>query len=160
MAQRRAMIHPPDVDCGICNKVRSTEAPIFQNELWLVRPITPPCVVPGWMLLLSRRHVPGPAAFDDAEAASFGPTLRHLQRVLLEVTGALRIYNAAMGESSPHFHGHMVPRYATMPLGAKGWAVFDLQRAAQAGELEVPEAEVARVTEAYRLALASDPPPP
>jgi diadenosine tetraphosphate (Ap4A) HIT family hydrolase len=111
------------------------------------------------MLLLSRRHVPGPAAFDDREAASFGPTLRHLQRVLLEVTGALRIYNAAMGESSPHFHGHMVPRYATMPLDAKGWAVFDLQRAAQAGEVEAKVAEVARVVEAYRLALASDPPP-
>ena len=159
MTQRRAMKLPPSVaDCGICDKVRSTEPPLFENELWQVRPISPPCVVPGWMLLLSRRHVPGPASFDDAEAASFGPTLRHLQRVLLEVTGAHRIYNAAMGESSPHFHGHMVPRYATMPRDAKGWAVFDLQRAAQAGEIEPPPQEVARVTEAYRLALASDPP--
>jgi diadenosine tetraphosphate (Ap4A) HIT family hydrolase len=111
------------------------------------------------MMLLARRHVAGPAAFDDAEAASFGPTLRHLQRVLLEVTGALRIYTAAMGESSPHFHAHMVPRYAEMPRSAKGWSVFDLQRAAQAGEIESPLAELARVTEAYRTALLQNPPP-
>jgi hypothetical protein len=52
-----------------------------------------------------------------------------------------------------------VPRYASMPRDAKGWAVFDLQRAAQARELEPPAEELARITEAYRRALAEDPPP-
>ena len=33
-------------------------------------------------------------------------------------------YTAAMGESHPHFHAHMVPRYATMPRDAKAWSVF------------------------------------
>ena len=67
------------------------------------------------MMLISQRHVAGPAHFDDREAASFGPTLRHLERTLEELTGALRIYTAAMGESHPHFHCHMVPRYAETP---------------------------------------------
>jgi diadenosine tetraphosphate (Ap4A) HIT family hydrolase len=147
-------------DCAVCKKLgESSGSALFENELWHVRAIDPPCVVPGWMLLISRRHVPGPAAFDDAEASSFGPTLRHLSRVLLEVSGALRIYLAAMGESSPHFHAHLVPRYATMPRDAKAWGVFDLQRAAQAGELEQPLADIARVNDAYRRALAAQPPP-
>ena len=94
---------------------------------------------------MTRRHVGGPAHFDDAEAASFGPTLRHLQRVLEETTGALRIYTAAMGESHPHFHAHMVPRTPQMPKDAKAWGVFDLQRAAGAGEITVAAAEVVAV---------------
>jgi len=155
------MQHPSHVaDCGICQKLSSgAEGVLFENELWQVRTVDSPCPVAGWTMLLARRHVAGPAVFDDAEAASFGPTLRHLQRVLLEVTGALRIYTAAMGESSPHFHAHMVPRYAQMPREAKGWAVFDLQRAAQAGEIEPPVDDSARVAEAYRAALARNQPP-
>jgi hypothetical protein len=46
-----------------------------------------------------------------------------------------------------------------MPKDAKGWAIFDLQRAAQAGEIEVDGAEVARVSRAYRSALREVPPP-
>jgi diadenosine tetraphosphate (Ap4A) HIT family hydrolase len=111
------------------------------------------------MMLVSRRHVGGPAHFDDREAQSFGPTLRHLERSLEEVTGALRIYTAALGESSPHFHCHMVPRYPETPKGAKAWALFDLLRAAGAGEIAVDLAEVARLSERYRLALAQSPPP-
>ena len=75
------------------------------------------------------------------------------------MTGALRIYTAAMGESFPHFHGHMVPRYAQMPDDAKAWQVFDLQRRSNAGEVTVDAAEVERIIAAYRERLAENPPP-
>jgi diadenosine tetraphosphate (Ap4A) HIT family hydrolase len=150
-----------DADCGVCRKLKNATPDdiLFQNELWHVCATDPPTGVPGWVMLITRRHVSGPAAFNDREAASFGPTLRHLQRVLLEVTGALRIYTAAMGESSPHFHAHMVPRYETMPKAAKAWAVFDLQRAAAAHEIETDEVAAIRVAKAYAAALAAVPPP-
>jgi len=145
----------------VCQKLHGAKPaePLFSNELWHVRHIDGPAGVPGWMMLVSQRHVPGPAQFDDREVASFGPTLRHLQRVLLEVTGALRIYFAAMGESSPHFHCHMVPRYAVMPKDAKAWAVFDLHRAAAADEIPVDRVAIDRVSSAYRAELARLPPP-
>ncbi|RYZ03990.1 MAG: hypothetical protein EOO73_25375 [Myxococcales bacterium] len=149
-----------DPACGICQKLALSKLqPVFENELWHVRPIDPPSGVLGWMMMVARRHVPGPAHFDEREAASFGPTWCHLQRVLLEVTGALRIYTAAMGESSPHFHGHLVPRFADMPKDAKGWAVFDLERAAKAGEVVHDDSAVTRVAEQYRAALTQSPPP-
>jgi len=149
-----------DASCGVCSKLKSsTLEPVFENELWHVRPIDAPSGVPGWMMMVARRHVPGPSHFDAREVASFGPTWCHLQRVLLEVTGALRIYTAAMGESSPHFHGHLVPRFAHMPKDSKGWGVFDLERAAKAGEIQVDAAEVERLTNAFRSALHSAPPP-
>jgi diadenosine tetraphosphate (Ap4A) HIT family hydrolase len=143
--------------CGVCQSLATTPN-LYEDDLWAVRHADP-AGVPGWMLLMTRRHVGGPAHFDDREAAAFGPALRHFERVLEEVTGALRIYTAAMGESHPHFHAHMVPRTATMPRDAKAWSVFDLQRAVGAGELPIDRGEVARLSEAYRRALATAPRP-
>jgi diadenosine tetraphosphate (Ap4A) HIT family hydrolase len=133
--------------------------PLYEDALWHVRPAASPPGVPGWMMMISRRHVAGPAHFDDAEARAFGLALRHFERVLEEVTGALRVYTAAMGESSPHFHAHMVPRTPAMPKDAKGWGVFDLERAAKAGEISVDLAEAERIAAAYARALATRPPP-
>ncbi|HEX3773195.1 MAG TPA: hypothetical protein VHV51_01965 [Polyangiaceae bacterium] len=149
-----------DANCGICSKLQ-TGAPsaLFENELWHVRAADEPLGVPGWLMLITRRHVQSPAQFDVREIESFGPTLAHLQRALLEVTGALRIYLAAMGESSPHFHAHLVPRYRDMPKDAKAWAVFDLQRAAAAGEIPVDAPKNASIARAYADALCTNPPP-
>ena len=145
--------------CGVCQSLGDPNLPnLYEDDLWCVRHAEP-AGVPGWMLLISKRHVPGLAHFDDRQAAVFGVALRHFERVLEEITGALRIYTAAMGESQPHFHAHMVPRYATMPRDAKAWSVFDLQRAVGAGELPIDRAEVARLSEAYRQALAAQPRP-
>jgi diadenosine tetraphosphate (Ap4A) HIT family hydrolase len=134
--------------CGICASL--AERPLFENELWHVRHLSP-AGVPGWMVMTAKRHVAGPAYFDDREAAAFGPALRHFERVLERVTGALRIYTAALGERYPHFHAHMVPRYQA--LAVKGWDVFDLEHA------PVDAAEVARVSAAYEQALRHDPLP-
>jgi diadenosine tetraphosphate (Ap4A) HIT family hydrolase len=149
-------MEPPE--CGVCRTLASPSPGLYEDDLWSVRPAEP-AGVPGWMLLMTRRHVAGPAHFDDREAAVFGIALRHFERILEQVTGALRIYTAAMGESHPHFHAHMVPRYATMPRDAKAWSVFDLQRAVGAGEVPIDRAEVQRISDAYQRALASTPRP-
>ena len=150
-----------DASCAICRSVSGERAatPLYEDDLWHVRHLGAPHGLPGWMLLIAKRHVPGPAHFSDAEATRFGPTLRHLEKTLEEVTGALRIYTAALGESSPHFHCHMLPRYASMPNDVKAWGAFDLERAAKAGEVTVDLAEVERLSDAYRAALARNPPP-
>lgn len=142
--------------CGICASLR--ERPLFENELWHVRHLAS-AGVPGWMVMIAKRHVPGPAYFDDREAAAFGPALRHFERVLERVTGALRIYTAALGERYPHFHAHMVPRYQAMPRDAAGFGVFDLERAVSSGELSIDTAEVTRISAAYEHALREAPPP-
>jgi len=144
-------------DCGVCRSLLETK-PVWEDASWHVRHLDAPYGVPGWMMLIAKRHVAGPAHFDAGEARSLGPVLCHLERTLEQVTGALRIYTAALGESWPHFHCHMVPRYASMPKDAKGWAVFDLQRAAQAGEIAVDPREVERVSAAYAEALGRHPP--
>jgi diadenosine tetraphosphate (Ap4A) HIT family hydrolase len=153
------MKHPSyDDTCGVCRALGSVE-PLFENDLWFVARMQPGIGIPGWVMVCSQRHTPEIAHLDDVEAANFGPAMRHFARVLEEVTGALRIYTAAMGESFPHLHAHLVPRYAEMPLGAKAWGVFDLHRATESGELAVDEAAVADVARRYSEALAKYPPP-
>jgi diadenosine tetraphosphate (Ap4A) HIT family hydrolase len=152
--------HPShDESCGICRGNATGDA-IFENDLWLVRRMPPGVGVPGWVMVNSQRHVPGIAHFDDREAANFGLAFRHLARVLEQVTGAPRIYSAAMGESFPHFHAHLVPRYEQMPNDASAWAVFDLYRATQQGEVVIDRDEATRIAEAYGAALSASPPPP
>lgn len=143
--------------CAVCASLSGPERrePIYEDEHWHLRHDDAPSALPGWLMLIARRHVAGPAHFNDHEARSFGPTLRHISKLLEEETGALRIYTAALGESSPHLHAHLVPRYETMPNAARAWAAFDLQRAARAGEIPPADpAEVQRVCEALRRRLA------
>ena len=137
----------------------TNEEVVFENDLWHVHHLGKPHGVAGWMMLIAKQHVAGPWAFDDRQGASLGPTIRHIGAALLDITGALRIYTAWMGESWPHFHAHLIPRYSEMPKDAKGWGVFDLQRAAGAGEIEVDLADVAAKTRAPRDRLRASPPP-
>lgn len=149
--------------CPVCalaaGETAVTHGEVYRDDLWMIWHPGPPYPVAGWMTMLTHQHVAGIAHFDDRHAARLGPDLRHFEKVLEEVTGALRIYTATMNESSPHFHLHMVPRYAEMPQDAKAWAVFNLQGAASRGEVNADETEVARIVAAYRAALASNPPP-
>lgn len=152
-----------DPSCGVCVSIsdEASQHPeaLYEDDLWIVRHGDAPYGLPGWLMMMAKRHVQGPATFDDREAASFGPMLRHMHRTLLEASGALRIYTAFMGESHPHFHAHLVPRYARMPKEAKAWGAFDLQRAAIAGEITVDENEVKRISTAFKRILEASPPP-
>ena len=147
-----------DPNCGICAvSTGAREVPhgiLYEDDLWVVRHSGPPYGVAGWLTLMTKRHCPEPASFNDAEARSFGPTLRHFEGVLREITGALRIYTAAMGESFPHFHGHMVPRYAQTPGDVKTWDIFLLTQNAARGEFTIDEAEVKRICEEFKTRVA------
>ena len=153
-----------DPGCGVCRANNGeSEVPggtIFENDLWLMRHSPPPHVLPGWMMFHPQRHVQGPAHFTDDEAANFGLALRHVSKTLEEVTGALRIYTVAFGESFPHMHAHLVPRYVEMPDGATAWNIADLFRAVSAGERPAAaEQDVLQVIERFRQALSDSPPP-
>lgn len=138
---------------------REPESIVFENELFQLRSLPGKVPVPGWLMLLTRRHVAGPAQLNDAEAAALGPNLRHGCAVLERVTGALRIYTAALGEAHPHFHCHLVPRLAELPGGAKGFSVFDLQRQAAEGSLPVDEGATRAMLERLRDAFRAAPLP-
>ncbi len=112
-----------------------------------------PAPLVGWLQLISRRHVQGPAHFDPSEAAEFGIALQEASAALERSSGALRVYAIAFGEGSPHLHVHLVPRYGDRPETA-AWKVADWYRAVERGAIEAAMPErVASLNELVRHAL-------
>ena len=159
------MKHPSyQAQCSVCKQnAGEVEIPggvIWQNDLWLVRHGPLPVPLAGWTMFHTQRHVQGPAHFTDAEAAKFGPALRHITRTLEQVTGAPRVYVVAFGESTPHMHAHLIPRYADLPADLAAFGVADLFRKTAKGERPpADQAKALAMAEKLKQALARTPPP-
>ncbi|MGH3390138.1 MAG: HIT family protein [Actinomadura sp.] len=103
--------------------------------------------VPGWLVLLPRRHVTAIAELTDAEAAVLGEWQVRLSRALYAVTGCAKTYVAQFAEAEgfAHVHFHVIPRMRNAPEELCGPKVFSL--------LGRPEAE--GISRAQRDVLAS-----
>jgi diadenosine tetraphosphate (Ap4A) HIT family hydrolase len=146
---------PPAPDCAICRLHTETDTAggaaafeIGRGELWLLRHHSDPAPLSGWLLLDARRHLGGPLAFDDREAAGWGPAVRLASRLVQHLTGCERVYAIAFGEGAPHLHLHLIPRHAADPASA-AWCVADVYRAVAAGGR--PAADPARVRQLVAL---------
>ncbi len=136
---------PPCAICQIHGDPTNQEAyELGKGALWLLRHHPDASPLAGWLLLDARRHLGGPLAFSDQEAASWGVAVRHASQLVQRLTGCERVYAIAFGEGAPHLHLHLIPRFASDPASA-AWSVADLYRAVVAGEC--PAAEPERVRE-------------
>jgi diadenosine tetraphosphate (Ap4A) HIT family hydrolase len=84
--------------------------------------------LPGWLVLVPRRHVTTIAELTDAEAATLGTWQVRLSRALHEVTGCAKTYvvQFAEAEGFAHVHFHVVPRSPDLPDDTQGPRVFSL----------------------------------
>ena len=144
--------------CPICETlatVRASNEYICETEHWILKHAARPYPAAGWLVLLSKRHVAGPAFFTEAEQAAIGPAISAVSRAIIDRTGALRVYVASMNESSPHFHMHLVPRYEDGPTG---WSVFAEQARAAAGDVLIKDAAIAPIVRSLAVSLSSSNP--
>jgi diadenosine tetraphosphate (Ap4A) HIT family hydrolase len=65
------------------------------------------------------RHVVEPTELTDVEAAAYGREVMRVARALLEVLAPVKLNYDVLGNSVPHLHTHLVPRYADDPR--PGW---------------------------------------
>lgn len=133
--------------CAIC-RLHDDDASVAayeinRTELWLLRHHPDPAPLAGWLLLDSRRHIPGPVAFDDQEASGWGRAVRHASQLVQQLTGCDRVYAIAFGEGAPHLHLHLIPRQVSDPLTA-AWSVADLYRAVAAGKKKAADPQLVR----------------
>jgi diadenosine tetraphosphate (Ap4A) HIT family hydrolase len=110
--------------------------------------------LPGWLVLVVRRHIAAVDELTDAEAAQLGPLIRHVSAALRIVTGCQKTYVIQFAEAAEHphcasilqdVHFHIVPRMADQPEDRRSTKVF--------GYLGVPEEE--RVSEATMNDIAA-----
>lgn len=114
------------MDCPFCSPPR--ERVVFEAELALVlRDLYP--VSPGHMLVVPRRHVGSFFAASDEEQAALVRLLR-LAKIELDHAFGPAGYNVgindgpAAGQTVPHLHVHLIPRYegdCADPRGGIRW---------------------------------------
>jgi len=119
---------------------------IYQTPYWDVAH-SYDTALPGWLVLVARRHITAVDELTEAEAAELGQLIRRVSAALREVTGCLKTYVIQLAERAehPHVHFHIIPRMADQPEDRSGMRVF--------GYLGVPEEE--RVSEEAMNVLAA-----
>jgi diadenosine tetraphosphate (Ap4A) HIT family hydrolase len=91
--------------------------------------------LPGWLVLVARRHVEAIDELTDDEAVELGRLIRRASIALREVTGCIKTYviQFAEHEDHPHVHFHIVPRMEDQPEDRRSVRIF--------GYLGVPNEE-------------------
>ncbi len=104
--------------------------------------------LPGWLVIVARRHIAALHELTDDEALELGRLLRQVSLALQHVTGCLKTYVMQFAEAAdhPHVHFHVVPRLADQPEDHRSTKVL--------AYLGVPAAE--RVSEERMNAIASE----
>jgi diadenosine tetraphosphate (Ap4A) HIT family hydrolase len=67
--------------------------------------------VPGWCVLLLRRHVREPHELPEAERSAFFEDMVRVGHALEQVYAALKINYSILGNIVPHLHAHSQPRF-------------------------------------------------
>ncbi|RKN16536.1 HIT family protein [Micromonospora musae] len=139
------------MDCFTCrNNARINALPprevIAADDHWRVAHAFD-TALPGWLVLVPRRHVTSIADLTDAEAATLGTWQVRLSRALRAVTGCAKTYIVQFAEKEgfAHVHFHVVPRMPDLPADRCGPRVFSY--------LGAPEQD--RVTEQQQDELAA-----
>lgn len=103
--------------------------------------------LPGWLVLVERRHSEAVDELTDDEAAELGLLIKRVSAALRQATGCVKTYviQFAEAEGHRHVHFHVVPRMADQPEDRQGTKIF--------GYLGVPEEE--RVSEARMNDIAA-----
>jgi diadenosine tetraphosphate (Ap4A) HIT family hydrolase len=121
-------------DCYACGKeARFDDLPprecVSFDQYWRVAHAINTSV-PGWLVLLPRRHVTAVHDLTDAEATALGAWQVNLSRALRSVTGCVKTYVVQFAEADGfvHVHFHIVPRMADLPPEQRGPGVFGLLR--------------------------------
>lgn len=146
-SKQRAMI-----DCYSCqhNQQPSATLParerVFDDGSWRIAHAIS-SALPGWMVVVPRRHVLSMAELTAHEAATLGPLLVALSRALHRGLGARKTYLALFAEAEgfQHLHVHLVPRMEDLPPDRRGPEVFSYP--AQPADQWVSPDEMDRIAE-------------
>jgi diadenosine tetraphosphate (Ap4A) HIT family hydrolase len=148
-------------ECLTCELMQRREAgnaplwdDIYRTPYW--------CVVhsfntalPGWLVIVCRRHIAALDELTEAEAADLGVLLRRVSLALREATGCVKTYAAQFAEAQghQHVHVHVIPRMTDQPPERRGAQVFqyigvtDAERVSEAQMNEIAQTVQRRLIE-------------
>ena len=104
-------------DCPICRTVKADDE-AFVAELEVSRVMMPESGAPmrGYVWLAVRRHVVELHELEPAEGAAFMRDMQCVSRAVAAATGAVKLNYEIHGNTVPHLHLHLFPRYVGDPF--------------------------------------------
>ncbi|MDT3443179.1 HIT family protein [Pseudofrankia sp. BMG5.37] len=141
---------PSGTGCFSCaqNEVESASLPprerILLGDGWRVAHAFT-TAMPGWLVVVARRHVLSVADLTPAEAAELGLVTWRLSNALATVLGCQKTYVACFGEAAgfEHLHVHVIPRAPDLSPPERGPDVFAYLREPE--QRRVPAADMDRI---------------
>jgi len=116
--------------CELVNRRDAGDAPLWdciqRAQFWdVVHSYN--TALPGWLVLVVRRHIEAIDELTDDEAIELGRLIRRASIALREVTGCIKTYviQFAEHEDHPHVHFHIVPRMEDQPEDRRSVRVFE-----------------------------------
>jgi diadenosine tetraphosphate (Ap4A) HIT family hydrolase len=137
------MLCQPDLADAYFSRVR-----LWQDELWRLSAVVQG-PIPGFAHLEPRRHIPFITDLDGDEAATLGPVLAKVTRILRDAAGADKTYVYVFGDRVPHLHLNLAPH-------RDGDALRGGPRLLEAGADDVDRAVHDAVASAATRALRGD----
>ncbi|WP_019414208.1 HIT family protein [Paenisporosarcina sp. TG20] len=117
-------------NCFICNKhsgiIQTSGVNIYEDDYVYVGHIDKngkPNYL-GHIMIDLKRHVPTLGDMTMDEAKAFGMIMARVSKALLESEKAEHIYSLVSGNSVPHLHMHLIPRYPDTPK--EYWGPMDV----------------------------------
>lgn len=151
-------------DCYACGREAAGTRPpredVAHDEHWRVAHAFD-STLPGWLVLVPRRHVTSIAELRAEEAAGLGGWLHRLSLALHEETGCVKTYVMQFSEQHgyAHLHFHVVPRHADQPEDRTGARVFGYLGASGEDRLAEPVLDDLARRIGARLPAVSEGPP-
>jgi histidine triad (HIT) family protein len=138
-----------DGDCLVCRELVG-DIPVPGDFLWQekdavafhvppVEEIGNPRPYLGHLLVVTQRHVARLGDLTPEEAAAVGRAAARLAKALVDAAGAEWVYSAVIGTGVPHFHLHLLPRFAGTPRDVPWHAVDEWEGAQRGGAEEIAE---------------------
>ncbi|MFL5470204.1 MAG: HIT family protein [Gemmatimonadaceae bacterium] len=100
-------------DCPICLSLTTNVAAELEVSRLMMQEDAP---MRGYAWLPFRRHVVELHELTDSEATSFMRDIRRASRAIAVVTGAVKLNYEIHGNTVPHLHLHIFPRYIGDPF--------------------------------------------
>lgn len=117
--------------CELISRRDNGEAPlwdmIMRTRFWDVAHAYNTSL-PGWLVLVVRRHITAVADLTEAEAGELGDLLRRVSLALQAVTGCQKTYVIQFAEQAehPHVHFHVIPRATDLAEEYTSTRIFNL----------------------------------
>jgi diadenosine tetraphosphate (Ap4A) HIT family hydrolase len=145
-----------DEPCLACRIVREVHRPpggiLWRSGGFAVHALADPTPLAGWLVVTSERHARAWYDLPPEELAALGGVAARAMRAQREALGAEHVYAFAIGDLLPHFHLHLVPRYAGTPHRLRGRGCFEARP-----DDALPSWQVVAAVESLRRALAAPP---